>query len=606
MGLHSTIPSHITPDVIIAGGGTAGCIVAARLAEADPSLTILVIEGGPDNRLPTVEAPALFIQNLDPSTKTNVFYDGNASEHVAGRAPVVPTGGVLGGGSSTNLMMYSRGMRPDYEWGPGWMPEDVLPYFKKLETYHGADPTDRHGTSGPIHVSDGPFRGTHSEQSFIEAAAKTGWPEVDDLQILDVNDAVQRAKKFVSPDGKRQDTASRYLRPLLEDGNHPNLHVLVEHQVLRVVFSGTKATGIEYRPNPAFRPSEPSTSTITASRMIILSCGALSTPLLLERSGIGSPSILSQSSIPVISPLPGVGTSYQDHNLVIYPYHSSLSPSDTLDPLASGRLNLTDLLATNSPILGWNAQDVACKLRPPTSALSSLGSDFLTLWNRDFAPHTSKPLMLASLVGAFPADQALLKDLPPVQYFSISTFTAYPYSRGSIHISPSSSSSSDSLTCVDFTPGFFSHPFDLAAHKWMYKTQRTIARRMSVFRGEFAPLHPPFPATSQAFCPPEKRTEPLPEEKVEIEYTEEDERILEQWLRENVGTTWHSLGTCAMKKREEGGVVDWGLGVYGVEGLKVADLSVMPKNVGANTAATAMMVGEKAADLFLGELGLRA
>ncbi|KAK0648237.1 GMC oxidoreductase-domain-containing protein [Cercophora newfieldiana] len=604
MGIYTKLPDSLNIDVLIAGGGTAGCIVAARLTEADPELSILVIEGGANNiGLLTVETPAFFIENLKPETKTNVFYQGYESEHLYGRAPVVPVGGVLGGGSSTNLMMYSRGMRPDYEWGPGWTADELLPYFKKLETYHGPDPTGRHGTDGPIHVSDGPFRGIRSENEFVDAALKIGFREAEDLQIFDVNHAVQRAKKFVSPDGKRQDTATRYLHPLLSDGKHPNLHVLVEHQVVRVLFDGTKAVGVEYKPNPDFRPDETTVHIIHANRMVIASCGALGTPLLLERSGVGNPSILSRAGVPVVVDLPGVGESYQDHNLLVYTFHSSLDPSDTMDPLATGRVSPADLFARNDPILGWNAQDITCKLRPSDADVTALGPDFQAAWDRDFKSAPERPLMLGSLVGAFPADPSLLPETP-AQYFAISTFTAYPYSRGHVHIS-SPASTGDSLTrAVDFDPGFFSDPRDVKCHVWAYKTFRALARRMSSFRGEFAALNPPFPSTSAAFCAPDKLSGPLPADVAEITYTPEDDVILEKWLRENVGTTWHSLGTCAMKSREEGGVVDWGLNVHGTEGLKVVDLSVVPKNVAANTAATAMVIGERAAGLIIEELGL--
>ncbi|KAK1752884.1 hypothetical protein QBC47DRAFT_430978 [Echria macrotheca] len=597
MGLFTDLPGGINPDVIVAGGGTAGCIVAARLAQADPSLTILVIEGGRDNKnQPTIETAALFIANLLPETKTNIFYQGKASSHIGGRAPVVPSGGILGGGSSTNLMMYTRPQRCDLDsWNvPGWSADDLLPYFKKLETYHGPDPASRHGDTGPINVSDGTFRSQRSEDAFVAAAQRVGIPEVPDLQALDgSNNGVQRAKRYIGPDGKRQDTASRYLRPLLEGGKHPNLHVLVEHQVVRVLFEGTRAVGIEYRPNSLFRSSGPSKA-ITARRMVILSSGALGTPLILERSGIGNPDLLSRASIPMITPLPGVGESYQDHTLMVYPYRSSLSPSETLDPLADGRIPPADLASTNPGMAGWNAQDVTCKLRPPSSQIATLGPAMAAAWATDFEPIKDKPLMLMSLVGAYPGDPSSLPSVPErKQYFSISTFAAYPYSRGHVHITPDSED-------IDFDPAFFSDARDVGMHMWAYKTQREIARRMECYRGEYAPDHPPFPGHSRAACG--ERDGPVGESEGRIEYSEEDDGILETWLRMNVGTTWHSLGTCAMRPREEAGVVDANLSVYGVEGLKIADLSVVPGNVAANTASTAMLVGEKAADLFAMEL----
>ena len=136
----------------------------------------------------------------------------------------------------------------------------------------------------------------------------------------------------------------------------------------------------------------------------------------------------------------------------------------------------------------------------------------------------------------------------------------------------------------------------------MYKKQREVIRRMPSYRGEVSATHPPFASTSPAAC--QSNTEELPADIQDIVYSAEDDAVLEKWIRENVGTTWHSLGTCKMQPRESGGVVDANLSVYGVEGLKVADLSIAPGNVAANTNATALMIGEKAADIFIQELGL--
>jgi len=183
---------------------------------------------------------------------------------------------------------------------------------------------------------------------------------------------------------------------------------------------------------------------------------------------------------------------------------------------------------------------------------------------------------------------------------SVSTFTLYPYSRGHIHITGPRVSDPP-----DFKTGFFSDPedVDIKMSVWAYKKQRELFRRMEIYRGEYAPSHPPFPAGSEAASI--DTSEPLKDVK-DIVYTSEDDAILEQWLRKNVGSTWHSMGTCKMAAKEDLGVVDHDLSVYGVKGLKIADLSVVPKNVGANTAATAFALGEKAADIFLEELGLKS
>ena len=182
----------------------------------------------------------------------------------------------------------------------------------------------------------------------------------------------------------------------------------------------------------------------------------------------------------------------------------------------------------------------------------------------------------------------------------LTTFSVYPYSRGSIHITGPSPGDS-----IDFTTGFFADALglDIKMHVWAYKKQREIVRRMWTYRGEIVDSHPPFAASSEA-APVEDLDGPLPDDVPDIRYTPEDDAILESWLRENVTTTWHSLGTCKMAPLEAGGVVDANLSVYGVRGLKVADLSIPPENVGANTANTAMTIGEKAAEIFIKELGL--
>lgn len=142
---------------------------------------------------------------------------------------------------------------------------------------------------------------------------------------------------------------------------------------------------------------------------------------------------------------------------------------------------------------------------------------------------------------------------------------------------------------------------DIKKHVWAYKKQREIVRRMETYRGEVASQHPPFPPGSKAA--PIDIESPLTDPQ-DIEYTAEDDAILGQWLRQNVGTTWHSVGTCKMAPFEELGVVDTNLTVHGVEGLKIADLSILPHNVAANTNNTALAVGEKAADIFIQELAV--
>ncbi|KAM0327527.1 hypothetical protein ACHAQA_005817 [Verticillium albo-atrum] len=606
MGVYTKLADDIDEvDVIIAGGGTAACIVAGRLAEADPNLSILVIEGGQDNRgMQNVENPVFFLDHLLPTSKTTIFYKGNKSEQCAGREVIVPCGGVLGGGSSINFMMYTRAQRSDFDsWkSEGWSADEILPFLKKLETYHGPGDKSLHGDSGPVHVSNGTFRSEFSESEFIKATSKVGWPEIKDLQTLDANNGVERWLRYVSPEGKRQDTARVYLHEKMENEKYPNLHVLVQSKVVRVLLDDDKrAVGVEYTPNPDFQAALETTQhpkkQVKARKLVVVSCGACGTPPVLERSGLGDPEILKKAGVPVQVELPGVGRDYQDHQLILYPYMSSLQSHETIDQILRNPTGRQELIEKKDPRLGWNSIDISSKLRPSDEDVAALGPEFQAAWDKDFKNIPDRPLMLMGLVSCFLGDPA---SVPEAGYVTVGNYTAYPYSRGHMHIT--GSEVSDAL---DFNPGYLTdaHDIDLKKQIWAYKKQREIMRRTAMFRGEIAAGHPAFAEGSAAACAVVEA--PLSDVQ-DIEYSAEDDKAIEQWIRENVGTTWHSIATAKMAPREEYGVVDHNLNVWGTKGLKLADLSIPPMNVGANTNNTALVVGEKAADIIIKELGLVA
>lgn len=187
------------------------------------------------------------------------------------------------------------------------------------------------------------------------------------------------------------------------------------------------------------------------------------------------------------------------------------------------------------------------------------------------------------------------------RFLSTGNFLLYPYSHGHIHIT-----GQDVNDEVDLKTGILSEPsgFDLAMAMWLYKKQREVVRRLEVYRGEYAPLHPAFATDSDAACM--KRDGPLPADVRDIVYTAGDNAVLEQWVRASLAQNWHGSGTCKMAPLYEGGVVGPDLGVHGVEALKIADLSVVPVNVAANTANLAFAIGEKAADIFTRSLNISA
>ena len=406
---------------------------------------------------------------------------------------------------------------------------------------------------------------------------------------------------------------------MLQDGQHPNLHILLDSKVIRVLFdesSPPKAVGIEYKPNAEHQPelalSKPVHKVIKARKLVVVTAGALGTPQVLERSGVGNPDILKKLDIPVVADVPGVGENYQDHHLLLYPYKTSLDEEETLDGILSGRKDFVKALGEKDPMLGWNGigmshftlrhlhdrtdrtTDICAKLRPTDAEIAALGPEFQKDWDRDFKPYPTRPAMLCGVVNAFLADPSLVE---PGQYITMGTYTAYPYSRGSIHITDKQNVNDG----YEFDTGFLNHPSDIKKQLWGYKMSREIARRLPYVKGELELGHPKFKEGSAAAL----ASGPLSGTVTDIEYSKEDDAAIEDWIRGNLNTTWHSLGTCAMRERSKGGVVDKDLNVYGTRGLKVADLSMVPENVGANTNNTALAVGEKAAVIIGAELGIK-
>ncbi|KAI1854406.1 hypothetical protein JX265_012440 [Neoarthrinium moseri] len=603
--LYKLLPKRIEEvDVIIAGGGTAGCIVAARLADADSNLSILVVESGRDNyESPTVIHPALWRGNHVPSDPKVYVHKSAKEKQLGGRESLIQVGNTLGGGSSINLMMYVRAQKCDFDsWNmEGWRSEEMGHYMRKVETYHGTGTENKHGVDGPIHVSKGPFRSTESEEDFINAMMQVGYPRVEDMQDLK-SIGVESIRKYVSSDGRRQDTAHAYLHPRLRDGKHPGLHVLVETQVVRVMFDeDLRASAVELRPNPAFQPdrADDPARVVKARKLVVLSCGTLGTPSVLERSGVGQAEVLENAGVPLVTNLPGVGHDYQDHHLTMSCYKSNLPSGTTTDDIHGGYADIPKLLSNQDPILGWNGIDASSKIRPLDAEVERLGDKFKQCWDEDFEKVENKPLVSLIFVAGLLGDRG---DIPQGQYFSMAPFTAYPYSRGHVHIT--GRSIDDRL---DFVTGFLTDKsgFDLKTQIWPYKKQREVARRMRIYEGEVSHRHPSFPPGSTAAYNGDIETieEPASTMK-DIVYAPADDKIIEDWIRMNLTTCWHGIGTCKMAPLSSLGVVDENLGVHGVQALKIADLSVIPGNVGSNTMNTALIIGEKAADVIIRELGL--
>ncbi|KAK0202268.1 GMC oxidoreductase-domain-containing protein [Desarmillaria ectypa] len=312
--------------------------------------------------------------------------------------------------------------------------------------------------------------------------------------------------------------------------------------------------------------------------------------LILERSGIGAPSTLDKFGIKQVVDLPGV-----DHPFLVTPYIADAS-ADTYDTLFRGEPEewgklLSRWGADGSGLMGGNGVDACIKIRPREDELEELGPDFEEYWKKNFADKPDKPLFWMSALAGLPGDQSAL---PPMKFMSSGCFLGYPASRGHLHIA-----SDDIYAHPDFDAGFLSHPADVAALRWGYKKGRELLRRMGVYRGPLAPAHPQFTAGSPAAAALTENR-PVALDAPKIIYSKEDDEAIATNIRNFVATTWHSLGTCPMKPRDQGGVVDKDLNVYGVTGLKIADLSIPPANVNCNTYSATLAIGRKATLLGTG------
>lgn len=593
-------------DIVFAGGGTVACVIAGRLLTADPSLKILVVESGDHSRDRQYHyQPCRFLENLAPTSTTVTFNAGKPSPLLNGRPLIVPCGRALGGGSTVNFMVYVRSAASDYDdWAKhgneGWSTADLLPLMKKAETFTVAPDLPTHGYSGPTKISRGGHIFPVAQQFFdVMKEYDPSTPQVVDNNDLSTSHAYSIWNKYIDPKtGRRSDAATNYLYP---HSDNPNLHILVGKRVKRVIFENGVAVGVEYLDDAISCPEGTTDiSTVRASKLVVVCGGAFGSPTILERSGIGSRAILEKKGVPVVVDLPGVGENYQDHYGIFHGYHAS-DDTATMKDLWSGNVDayqasLNEWESHGKGLIATNGIDIFFKMRPTPKELECMGPEFAARWETFFKNDPDKPVAaIALLVGPLGNPSTL----PPGEIISGGFYIFYPASVGSVHIS----SAEDANAPADFDPRCLSDPSDLQLFSMGYKKIRELFRRMACFRGEVASDHPQFPEDSAASC---KKTEgPIPIDAPDIVYTPEDDKAIEEYIRNRVQTTWHSLGTCAMKPRDQGGVVDARLSVYGVSRLKIADLSIAPGNVGTNTYSTALAIGEKAAILIAEDLGIK-
>ncbi|KAH6855364.1 GMC oxidoreductase-domain-containing protein [Chaetomium sp. MPI-CAGE-AT-0009] len=633
-------------DIIVCGGGSCGCVVAGRLANLDHNLKVLLIEAGENNlNNPWVFRPAIFPRNMKLDSKTATFYESRPSKWLSGRSAIVPAAHVLGGGSSINFMMYTRASASDYDdfQAKGWKTEELLPLMKKHETYQRASHNrDTHGFEGPIKVSFGNYV-YPIKDDFLRAAESQGIPIVDDLQDLRTGHGAEQWLKWINRDtGRRSDSAHAYIHATR--AVHSNLYIACNTKVDKVIIENGRAVAVQTVPT---KPSgdDPGVRVFRARKQIVVSGGTMSSPLILQRSGIGDANKLRRVGVKPIVDLPGVGLNFQDHYLTFSVYRAKPG-TETFDDFARGDPEVQKRVFEEWNLKGTgplatNGIEAGVKIRPTAAELKEFESwptpDFKDGWESYFKNKPDKPVMHYSVISGWFGDHMLM---PPGNFFTMFHFLEYPFSRGHTHIT-----SADPYAAPDFDAGFMSDERDMVPMVWGYIKSRETARRMDAYAGEVQNMHPFFAFDSDArahdlnlddtnrYALPGNITAgiqhgswsvpvPEPDEKPakgivtsnrkakrkELKYSKKDIEAVEEWVKRHVETTWHCLGTCSMAPKEgnsivKHGVLDERLNVHGVKGLKVADLSICPDNVGCNTYSTALLIGEKAAVLIAEDLG---
>ncbi|MDP2677844.1 MAG: choline dehydrogenase [Rhodoferax sp.] len=523
-------------DYLIIGGGSAGCVLAARLSE-DPDVSVALLEAGPADSSVLIHCPA----GLAVMAKFSLLGWGLntvAQPGLNGRAGYQPRGKVLGGSSSLNAMIYTRGFPADYDFwadqgNPGWSYAEVLPYFKKAEhNERGAD--DFHGSNGPLNVMDLRCPNRFGEL-FVQAGEQAGYQ-----RNADFNGASQEGVgryQVTHKNGERHSTAKAYVTPNL---SRPNLKVFTGALTTRILLDGKRAVGVEYL-------QEGQTRRLKCRREVLLSAGAIQSPQILMLSGIGPREHLLAHQIAPLHHLAGVGQHLHDHidvvQVVDVPRGRDLfgvSPGGAwrmLKGILEWRKARSGMLTTNFAEAGGFIKSDASEAMPDLQLHFVIGK----LINHG---------RTTTLGHGYSCHMCLLR----------------PQSRGSVRLV---SKDPQALPLVD--PAFLSEQDDMDRMVRGFRLMRNILQQpaLAQFGGrELA-------ATATA------RTD------VEIAQT----------IRKLADTIYHPVGSCRMGPGDMD-VVDAELRVHGLESLRVVDASIMPRIVSGNTNAPVIMIAEKAAAMI--------
>lgn len=538
-------------DYLVVGAGSAGCALAGRLADSG-SDSIALIETGQHDHHVLVRTPAGCAALLPHAGARNYGYRTVPQPGLDGRRGYQPRGRGLGGSSSINAMIYTRGRPVDYDgWAAagcdGWSWDDVLPYFRRAECNErvaGHDDDPLHGGTGPLHVCDlrspNPF-GRH----FIDAARLAGIVPNDDF-----NGEQQEGVgwyQVTQHNGERWNAARAYLhggnaRDRACNGGRSHLHVFTSTQVLRILFEGRRAVGVV-----AWRDG--AEVILRARREVIVSAGAFGSPQLLMASGIGPAAHLRQHGVTVVHDLPGVGGNLQDH----------------LDVIVQKRVAAADLFGVSLAGAWRLLAEIRRYRREHTGMMTSNFAEAGAFVRS--RPELDEPdLQLHFVVGM--ADNHMRR-INRGHGYSCHVCLLRPRSRGDVRLA-----SADMRTAPLIDPRYLSDPQDMED---MVAGLRLVRRIL-----DQAPL--------AAFGGRELYSAGL-----RLDGSDDD--AARALIRAHADTIYHPVGTCRMGM-DPLAVVDPQLRVRGVEGLRVVDASIMPTLIGGNTNAPAIMIGERAHDLI--------
>jgi choline dehydrogenase len=531
-----------TFDYVIAGGGTAGCVLAARLSE-DPAVQVLLLEAGRSDRHPFIHVPAGFAK-----LTAGPYQWGFVSQpqvHCDGRQIPLAQGKVLGGGGSINAQVFTRGVPQDYdEWAgvygcEGWSAKEVRQYFVRSEGNERLSGPS-HGADGPLGVSD-PVNPHPLSKAFVRAGQEFGLPYNSDFNGEDQWGV--GLYQTTTRDSRRCSAAVAYLRPARK---RPNLVVRTAVMVKRVVIEGKRATGVE-------TIEDGQVKSYHARREVIVSGGAFGSPKILQMSGVGDPEDLKSADIATVHALPGVGRNLQDHcDLdVIYELKHYQSMDRFQRPLPA------------TAVAGL--QYAAFRRGPLASTVVEAGG--FSYGNSD---ENTPDLQFHFLPAA--GVEAGIAAVRPGYGCTLNSYFLRPRSRGTVRVA-----SSDPHVAPLIDPNYLADDYDLELAVEGLRQSRAIMSQPSMA----AHIKAEHLAGGQ---------------KVETK----DDYI--RFVRGYGRTSYHPVGTCAMGNSDES-VVSPRLRVHGLEGLRVVDSSVMPRIVSSNTQAATVMIAEKASDMIREDAG---